>query len=58
LEQKDGAFLITESHLDLKARVPGATAEVLQKAAQAAKTGCPVSKLFNAQITLKATLEG
>ena len=57
LEQKDGAFAITESHLDLKARVPGASNEAFQTAAQAAKAGCPVSKLFNTSITLNAELE-
>src|SRR6185437_10936936 len=46
LEKKDGNFAITESHLQLKARVPGATREAFDKAVQAAKTGCPVSKLF------------
>jgi len=57
LEQKDGAFAITESHLDLKARVPGASNEAFQTAALAAKAGCPVSKLFNTSITLNAELE-
>ena len=57
LEQKDGAFAITESHLELKAWVPGASGEAFQKAAQAAKAGCPVSKLFNTNITLNAHLE-
>lgn len=58
LEKKDGNFAITESHLQLKARVPGATREAFDKAVQAAKTGCPVSKLFNTNITLDAQLEG
>ena len=57
LEQKDGGFAITESHLELKAKVPGATAEVFEKATKAAETGCPVSKLFNTKITLDARLE-
>ena len=56
LEQKDGAFAITSSHLELKARVPGANRELLDKAVQEAKSGCPVSKLFNTAITLNATL--
>ncbi len=30
LEQKDGAFAITESHLELKGKVPGATKEALE----------------------------
>ena len=57
LEQKDGAFAITESHLDLTAKVPGASTEAFETAAQAAKAGCPVSKLFNTQITLVSRLE-
>jgi lipoyl-dependent peroxiredoxin len=57
LEQKDGGFGITESHLELKARVPGATQEAFDKATQAAKAGCPVSKLYNTNITLDAKLE-
>ena len=58
LEQKDGSFAITQSDLELKARIPGATQEAFDKAVQAAKTGCPVSKLFNASISLSARLEG
>jgi len=58
LEQKDGSFAITSSHLELKATVPGASKEAFDKATQAAKAGCPVSKLFNATITLDAQLTG
>ena len=57
MEQRNGAFAITGSHLELKARVPGASPAVFQAAAQAAKAGCPVSKLFNTTITLNAQLE-
>jgi osmotically inducible protein OsmC len=57
LEQKDGGFAITESHLELKAKVPGATREAFDKATAGAKSGCPVSKLYNTNITLTATLE-
>jgi osmotically inducible protein OsmC len=57
LEQKDGGFAITESHLELKAKVPGATREAFDKATAAAKSGCPVSKLYNTNITLNAALE-
>jgi len=56
LDQKDGGWAITESHLELKAKVPGATPEAFEKATQAAKAGCPVSKLYNTNITLTATL--
>ena len=57
LEQKDGSFAITESHLELKAKIPGATQEAFDKATKAAETGCPVSKLYNTKITLDAHLD-
>ena len=56
--EKDGeGFSITHSHLELKAKVPGASQEVFDNAVQAAKTNCPVSKLFDTEITLSAKLE-
>jgi len=57
LEKTDTGFAITKVHLDLTAKVPGATAEAFNTAATNAKAGCPVSKLFNADITLDAKLE-
>ena len=56
LEKLPEGFAITESHLDLTARVPGATQEAFDKAVQAAKEGCPVSKLFKTKITLTSKL--
>jgi osmotically inducible protein OsmC len=41
----------------LQAKVPGLSKEEFQKLADAAKAGCPVSKVLNATITLNATLE-
>lgn len=58
LEQKDGGFAITEVHLTLEAKVPGITEAQFQELAGAAKAGCPVSKVLNAEITLAATLAG
>ena len=57
LEKTDSGFAITESHLELKAKIPGATPEAFEKATQAAKAGCPVSKLYNTNITLDTRLE-
>ena len=57
LDKKDGSFAITESHLELKAKIPGASQQAFDQAVQNAKAGCPVSKLFNANITLTASLE-
>ncbi|WP_339733984.1 OsmC family protein [uncultured Gimesia sp.] len=56
LNQVDGGFAITAVHLTLKASVPGADADKLNELAGMAKAGCPVSKLFNADITLDVTL--
>lgn len=55
-KQADG-FAVTSSHLVLKAKIPGADQAAFDKAAQAAKAGCPISKLLKAEITLDATLE-
>jgi osmotically inducible protein OsmC len=57
IEQKEGGFAITSSRLELHARIPGATKDAFDKAANAAKAGCPVSKLFNTEITLDAHLD-
>jgi osmotically inducible protein OsmC len=57
LEKTDGGFEIPAIHLTLVAQVPGATEEAFQAAAKAAKEGCPVSKLFKANITLDAKLQ-
>ena len=57
LDKTDSGFGITESHLELRARIPGASQEAFDTATQAAKGGCPVSKLFNTTITLDAKLE-
>jgi osmotically inducible protein OsmC len=56
LDKQAEGFGITESHLELKAKIPGATQEAFDRAVQAAKTGCPVSKLFHTNITLDAKL--
>lgn len=56
LEQVDGGFAITKVHLDLQASIPGASEEAFMESANAAKAGCPVSKLFDTEITLDAKL--
>ncbi|RTR02872.1 OsmC family protein [Halomonas nitroreducens] len=58
LEEVEGGFGITAIHLDTRASVPGADEAAFQDAANKAKEGCPVSKLFNAEISLDAKLEG
>jgi osmotically inducible protein OsmC len=57
LEKVEGGFSITAVHLDLRAKIPGASQQAFEKAANNAKAGCPVSKLLNAKITLDAKLQ-
>lgn len=57
LEKQGDGFAITRSHLDLRAKIPGAAQDAFDRATQAAKEGCPVSKLFDTEITLDAKLE-
>jgi osmotically inducible protein OsmC len=56
LDKVDGGFAITAVHLVVKANVPGADDAAFADSANAAKEGCPVSKLLKADITLDATL--
>lgn len=57
LEMLDGGPTVTKIHLEVTARVPGASQSAFDTAANNAKTGCPISKLMNAAITLNAVLE-
>jgi osmotically inducible protein OsmC len=57
LEKKDGGFSITAVHLLLRAKIPGADRAAFEKAVETAKTGCPLSKVLNATITLEAVLD-
>ena len=56
LEKVEQGFAITAVHLDVVAKIPGASADAFNTAAQNAKAGCPVSKLLNAKITMDAKL--
>lgn len=56
LEQVEGGWAITAVHLTLRAKVPGADAATFAELAGKAKAGCPVSKLFKADVTLDAAL--
>src|SRR3712207_6322057 len=59
LGQKDGAPTITRIKLTVRGEVEGLDAEGFQKAAEAAKAGCPVSRALAAvdDIQLDAALE-
>jgi lipoyl-dependent peroxiredoxin len=57
LEKVGDSFAITRSHLDLVAKIPGVDKAKFDAAVKAAETGCPVSKLFKAEISVTARLE-
>jgi osmotically inducible protein OsmC len=57
MEQDGAGWKIAAVALQLKAKVPGVTAEEFQRLATEAKATCPVSRVLNAEITLSAELE-
>src|ERR1700712_2950777 len=58
-DQADGGFQLTGITLKVVGEVDGLDAAGFEKAAQDAKTGCPVSKaLTGVEISLEASLEG
>ncbi len=56
LEKTDAGFTVTESHLDVTA-IPGVDKAKALEIANAAKAGCPISRLLKASITMDAKLE-
>ena len=57
LEKLESGWTVTKIHLSVTARVPGADKAAFDKAAQAAKEGCPISKLLKAAtLTMEAKL--
>ena len=57
LEEDDDGFKIASVHLDVTGKVPDMDAAAFKQAAEAAKKGCPVSKVLNADISMDARLE-
>ena len=57
LEKLPSGFAITKSHIELLADIPGVDKAKFEAAVEAAKKGCPVSKLFKAEITVSAKLK-
>jgi osmotically inducible protein OsmC len=56
LERGESGYVITASHLTLRANIPGADSATFEELAHKAKANCPVSKLLNAEISLDAAL--
>ena len=57
MEQTAAGFTVTESHLDMTAKIPGGDQAKALEIANAAKAGCPISRLLKANITLAAKIE-
>ncbi|HEX2022940.1 MAG TPA: OsmC family protein [Candidatus Thermoplasmatota archaeon] len=58
MEKVDGKMTVTEIHLDVTCRIPNADRAKFEEATQAAKTGCPISRLLGpgTKITMQARL--
>ena len=57
LEKIGDDYEITACHLTVVAKISSADAPMFQEIANQAKTGCPVSKLLKARITMDAILQ-
>lgn len=57
LEKTEGGFAVTASHLAVTVQAPGADRAAVEKAANNAKAGCPISKLLNTKITMEANYQ-
>jgi osmotically inducible protein OsmC len=56
LEKEDQGFSVTRSKLILNATIPNIDKDKFLELANKAKTNCPISKLFDTEIILEATL--
>jgi len=57
MDKTDAGWTITESHLHVAAKIPGVDPAKFTAAANAAKAGCPISRLLRANVTMDANLE-
>jgi lipoyl-dependent peroxiredoxin len=55
-EKTDAGFTITESHLETRVKIPNADKAKFDTAVQNAKSGCPISRVLNTNITLDAQI--
>jgi osmotically inducible protein OsmC len=56
-DKVEAGWTVTNITLNVKGKVPKADETAWNKATQAAKTGCPISRLLNTTITMDAKLE-
>ena len=55
--KQGGGFEVKSSSLEVRGQVPGIDQAAFQKAAEGAKTGCPISAALKIQMSVKATLQ-
>jgi osmotically inducible protein OsmC len=58
MERLDAGWTVTSIHLDVTAQIPGGDQEKFKTAADAAKAGCPISRLLSTKITMDARMDG
>ncbi len=56
LEKLETGWTITESHLDVSAKIPGADPKAFETASNTAKANCPISRVLNTNVTMTAKL--
>jgi len=56
MDKLEVGWTVTGVHLDVTAKIPGADPAKFQTAAHNAETGCPISRLLKAPITMDAKL--
>lgn len=56
-DKTEAGWTVTGVHLNVKGKVPKADEAAWNKATQAAKAGCPISRLLKTTITMDAKLE-
>ena len=57
MDKVEAGWTVTGIHLSVKGKVPKADKAAWNKATEAAKAGCPISRLLNTTITMDAKLE-
>ena len=57
MEKLEAGWTLTAVHLEVTAKIPNATSAAFETAANNAKTGCPISRVLNARITMDSKLE-
>lgn len=55
--KQGGGFEVKSSKLEVRGQVPGIDQAAFQKAAEAAKDGCPISNALKIPLSVKATLQ-